>query len=254
MAAINTEGVILRKYLLRETSYILVIYTRDYGKIRAVFKGVRRPYPQFAGDLEIFTHCDISFYPKKQKDLDLITESRAKNSFVGARKDIERLTYANYIIELIDTVTGEHDRNEVLFELLTGGLELLGSDIPPKSAVRIFELKLLDALGLGPELGECVSCTSEINDAKCLDVPEGGVVCEVCSGTTAISHTVSQGTVNFFKKIRSVPISKAAGIKLGGSMEKEAERVLGDFVRFHVSDNIKSLEFARDLERKGIIR
>jgi DNA repair protein RecO (recombination protein O) len=215
---------------------------------------VRRPYPQFAGDLEIFTHCDISFYPKKQKDLDLITESRAKNSFIGARKDIERLTYANYIIELIDIVTGEHDKNEALFELLTGGLELLSSEIPPKSAVRVFELKLLDALGLGPELGECVSCTSEINDARCMDVPEGGVVCEVCSGTADISHTVSQGTVNFFKKIRSVPISRTAQIKLGGSMETEAEAVLGDFVRYHVGGNIRSLEFIRELERKGIIR
>ena len=42
MAGLKAEGVILRKYLLRETSYILKIFTREYGKIKGVIKGVKK--------------------------------------------------------------------------------------------------------------------------------------------------------------------------------------------------------------------
>ena len=98
MAVQNAEGVILRKYLLRETSYILVIFTKEFGKIKGVIKGVRNPYPQFAGNFEIFTQCEVLFYRKKKKLIDLITQCETLDYFLTVRKDVESLTYANYFI------------------------------------------------------------------------------------------------------------------------------------------------------------
>ena len=106
-AAEDAEGIILRKYYLRETSYILVVFTKEHGKIRGVLKGVRNPYPQFAGNFEIFTRCRITFYRKKRSAFDLITQCEMEDFFLPIRKDIERLTCANYFIELTDTVAGD---------------------------------------------------------------------------------------------------------------------------------------------------
>ncbi|MBU1894387.1 MAG: recombination protein O N-terminal domain-containing protein, partial [Candidatus Omnitrophica bacterium] len=62
MAVQKAEGIILKKYFLRETSYIIVAFTKEFGKIKGVIKGIRAPYPQFAGNFEIFTQCRLLFY------------------------------------------------------------------------------------------------------------------------------------------------------------------------------------------------
>ena len=161
-AAQNAEGIILRKFFLRETSYILVVFTREFGKIRGVLKGVRAPYPQFAGNYEIFTKCQLLFYRKKKKSLDLITRCEALDFFLPARKDIERLTYANYFIELVDVVTSDYDVNEELYGSLVESLQLLATRSSAKRVSRIFELKLLKAIGLAPHLEGCVDCGVQV--------------------------------------------------------------------------------------------
>ena len=123
-----------------ETSYILVVFTREFGKIRGVLKGARNPYPQFAGNFEIFTHCDLVFYKKKNKGMDLVTRCEAVDFFLNVRKDIERLAYAYYFTELVDVVTTEGQKSEELYYVLLEGLSLFGTNARPWRVRRLFAL------------------------------------------------------------------------------------------------------------------
>ena len=48
MAPVKSRAIVLRSYRLRETSRVVVCYTRDYGKVRLVAKGVRKLAVVFA--------------------------------------------------------------------------------------------------------------------------------------------------------------------------------------------------------------
>ena len=253
MSVITTEGIILRKYLLRETSYILVVFTKDYGKIRGVLKGVRKPFPQFAGDYEILTRSSITFYRKRNKSLDLITGCETVDSFLGVRNDIERLTYANYIIELVDIVAHDYNKNDDLYNLIISGLALLSNSADPLCAVRVFEFKLLNVLGLGLELDNCVKCSLPSGRSCHLDIPGGGILCTKCSDNTPFHCRVSLGAVNFLRKIKDMPVSRTAQIKVAHSVGKEVERLLAGFLKYHISDNIRSLAFIKELESHGVL-
>ncbi|MFQ5952703.1 MAG: DNA repair protein RecO [Candidatus Omnitrophota bacterium] len=252
MAAQSAEGVILRKFYLRETSYILVVFTREFGKIRGVLKGARDPYPQFAGNFEIFTKCQLLFYRKKKKALDLITQCEALDFFLPVRKDIERLTYANYFIELIDIVTSDYDRNEELYDLLVESLRLLATRSSAKRVGRIFELKLLKAVGLTPRLGECVECGAPVSSGFFLSVKDGGVKCRSCLREGSEAFRISLGTVNFMRKIIASPVVKTAQIKVSREVGKETEKLLKRFVQYHIARPVRSLKFLSHLEKAGI--
>ncbi|MGD2278711.1 MAG: DNA repair protein RecO [Candidatus Omnitrophota bacterium] len=248
----SAEGIILRKFYLRETSYILIVFTKEFGKIRGVLKGVRTPYPQFAGNFEIFTRCQLLFYKKKKRTLDLITRCEALDFFFPVRKDIERLTYANYFIELVDIVTGDHDINEELYDLLVESLQSLATRSSAKRVSRIFELKLLKTIGLTPRLEECVVCGAVASEGFSLSIKDGGVKCRGCAGGDESCLKVSPGTLNFMRKILASPMSMTSRIKVSREVGKETERVLKRFVRYHVARPVKSLKFLGHLEKAGI--
>lgn len=253
MPAENTEGIILRKYELRETSYILVVYTPRHGKLRGVLKGVRKPYPQFGANFELFSRCELVFYKRKRSLLDLFTHCECRDYYLDARKDIERLTYANYIIELVDKVTTDDDPDERLYDLLKGTMELMATGASAKRIARIFEIKLLGAVGLAPGLEGCSSCGAETGSRTLFDVPTGGLVCGKCASTSAGALELSRGTLNFLKKVTSLPLERTRRIKVSREVGEETERMLGAFMRYHIEGRIRSLEFMEQLEflKKG---
>ncbi len=252
MAAENAEGVILRKYLLRETSYILVVFTKEFGKIKAVIKGVRNPYPQFGGVFEIFNKCQLFFYRKRKSPLDLITQCEAVDSFLPVRKDIERLTYANYFIELVDIVTSDYDVNEELYRTLVEGLRMLAVESSARRVSRIFELRLLGALGLSPQLKECVECGLPIEGAGSFSVKGGGLLCPKCRHKDRSALTVSCGTINFMHKIKTCDLEKTSRIKVSKEVGRELEEVLKRFMQYHIARPVKSLTFLKELQKIGV--
>ncbi|MCK5451734.1 MAG: DNA repair protein RecO [Candidatus Omnitrophica bacterium] len=250
MSAQKIEGIILRKYYLRETSYILVVYTKELGKIKGVIKGVRNPYPQFAGNFGIFTQCEMLFYKKQKRSMDLISRCETLNPFSDIRKEIERLTYANYFIELVDIVTSEYDPNEGLYDVLLNCLVMLSTSSSAKRIGRIFELKLLDAIGLSPGLIQCVECGSSPEKSIRFNVKSGGILCSNC-GRSGIN--ISPGTANFMRKIQTSDLEKTFRIKVSKKVGEETEKVLQSFIAYHVNRPVKSMKFLEKLDKEGII-
>jgi len=247
LSAQKAEGIILRKYFLRETSYILVVFTKEFGKVQGTIKGVRSPYPQFAGNFEIFAKCELLFYKKNKRPLDLITQCQLMDFFLPARKDIERLTYANYFIELVNVVTADYDANPVLYKTLSESLSNLREDLSAKRTCRIFELKFLQALGLSPEMGRCVNCGIEGQGKVFFRAASGSIICESCGGGLFDDVPISKGTINFIKKIQETDISKTQHIKVSREVGEETENVLKKFLKHHINYPLKSLKFLEEL-------
>ena len=252
MPAQNAEGIILRKYYLRETSYILVVFTKEFGKIQAVLKGVRKPYPQFAGNFEPITRCSLLFYRKQRKQLDLITECSALDPFLAIRKDIEKLTYANYFIELVNIATKDHDVNTQLYLVLAECLKLMSKDADTKGVKRIFELKFLEALGLSPRVDQCIECGETFSAENSFNVKSGGILCAKCSGARVNSPRVSMGTINFIRKVQSGSFEYGPRIGASGSVAEEVDSLLESFMKYHINYPVKSLKFIEELRRVGI--
>ena len=142
----KTEGIVLKRKNFGEADKLLTIYTKHYGKIRAIAKGIRKTTSRKAGSLELFNHCVL--FLAKGRNLDIITETETINSFRSWRKSLTKVGFAYYFCELVDKLTPDGQPNRNVFELLKDYLERISiADLPVLS--RSFEEHLLDELGFG---------------------------------------------------------------------------------------------------------
>ena len=241
----------MRRYDLRETSLILTFYTRDFGKIKGIVRGVRGPRAGMTGggSLELFAHDEIVFYERKNNDIYNISQCDLREFFNPIRASLERLAYAAYMVELLDSVTILADRNEAVFELLLNSLGLLSGESSARRVARIFEIKLLQLLGMMPALEVCANCSKDIGQAARFSFRHGGMICKDCLASDRDARPILAGTAKFIEYIRSSPFDKLARVKVSAEVGRELEAILRKFLDYHIERRLKTLEFLKAIEK-----
>jgi len=117
-----------------EADRLLVMFTRERGKLRAIAKGARKLVSRKAGHLEPFTHATIQL--AKGRDFWLVTQADTKSAFLQIRDDLLLTGYAAYCLELVDRFTTEEQENRGLFQLLVETLNRIEAGINPFTVVR----------------------------------------------------------------------------------------------------------------------
>lgn len=138
---------ILQHRPYRETSLLLEVFTRDFGIVSMLAKGVRREKSKMAGLLLPFTALKLSFINKDE--LKILTQTEYVGSY-----GLERLAlYCGfYVNELLQIFVHKYDPHPELF----AGYEQCLSDLADSSAIeqtlRYFELDLLEHVGYAVSL------------------------------------------------------------------------------------------------------
>ncbi len=81
MSSEKATALVLRVIDFSETSCVVTLFTREFGKIRGMAKGARRPKGPFEGALDLLVLCRIVFLRKSSDALDLLTEAKLERRF-----------------------------------------------------------------------------------------------------------------------------------------------------------------------------
>lgn len=150
MSVVNTQiAYILHKRAYRETSSIIEIVTKDYGRVALMARGCRGAKSRIAGNLMLFSPLVVSWqgkgnlpYLKSVERADLKAPSLKSKSLLSAM----------YINELLMYLLHKDDVNEAIFELYHHCLYELEDQAKIEITLRKFEIKLLELLGFGLNL------------------------------------------------------------------------------------------------------
>jgi len=206
MSTYKTEGIIIKRNNFLESSLILDIYTRDYGKVEAVARSARKAKGKLKGHLELFLWTELIL--AHGKNIDTITSSLTIESFSSLRNNLKLSFAAYYILELVDKMTAEEHQDERIFYLLKKVLLFLDGLASAKQnkaknkvnmansvlrslsryrsfgmtkrgdihfiiqnnlsnvLILLFQINLLDLTGFSPELSKCVFCGKPIKPDK----------------------------------------------------------------------------------------
>ena len=250
----TTDAIILRERDLRETSLLVTFFTRDFGKIKGLLKGVRGPKGPLGYQVQPFTANRIVFYESKKADIHIVSQCDLTDFFEDIRRDIVKTGYAYYFVELVDALTEQNQKSAEIFDLLLNSLNLLKTDASPKRAARILEIKLLALSGVMPRLDRCVSCgmpitvpQSGIGAGLRFSYKFGGIVCAKCTSQDATSRRILAGTVNFIDHIERASYDKAENIKVSKDVGEELEEIMSKFLTYQLETRIKSLDFLKTI-------
>lgn len=244
----TTDGIVLKRQNIRETSVILTLFTKDFGKLCGLVKGARGPKAQAGNNPQAFSLNNIVFYEKKRSNINSISQCDLKTYFSPIRNDLEKTVYADYLLELVDVVTIENDANEDIYELLLNSLDLLTKKISAKRVARIFEIKLMDMSGFMPVFDECTVCIQAISGDSRFSLRLGGLLCNKCETKDKTALKVSRGTVNFITHVRKSSFELISRLKVSQDVGKELEGFLRRFVDYHLQRKLKTMEFLKMIQ------
>lgn len=272
MAVQKSEAIVLKTCDFRETSLIINFFTKDFGKINGLIKGIRNEPQRYGGLPLIFSRNLIVFYERPRRDLNLVTQCDAKEQFLPIRENLEKINYANYFVELLGAVTQDYDRNEELFGLAIESMRSLCENKQSWQIARIFEIRLLKLSGFKPRLDACVNCQREIAAQAPLDSKPphqciggggkyltgqgrfssllGGILCARCLNLDKSARPMLKGTLASIDYIEKSSWQKAFHLKLSSNIASELAKILSNFLEIHLDKEIKSRKFLNYLELK----
>ena len=148
---------------------------------------------------EPLTHA--TYQLARGRELDVLTGAEAKAIYPALREDLARIAAGWYCAELIDRFTVEHMPAAPLFDLLETALRHLDAGFAAPLVCRWFDLHILDRSGFRPELAQCVSCQSALEEREnAWNAASGGALCDSCARRTASGLSLS---VRALKSLRS---------------------------------------------------
>lgn len=254
---IALTGMVLSVMPIGEYDKRVVILTRERGKIHAFAKGARRPKsPLLAGSNPFSFGTFHLFEGRTSYNLE---STEISNYFRELSEDFEAAYYGMYFCELADYYTKEYLDCINILKLLYKTLQVLGKNKIPKELVRyIFELKILQLNGEGPNMHKCCNCGKEVQTG-CFSQKHPGILCDSCANQENGNFKIQDSTLYTLQFIYGTPIEKLYSFLVNDAVLKDLARISAKFFLQTLDKPMKSLEILQEclqihLEKNDVTR
>jgi len=236
----KTDAIVIKTFDFRETSLIAALYTRDFGKINGILKGIKTTPPKFASTLEPFSFNEIIFYKKRNTSLHLVSQCDLKDNFLAVRSDLTRVTLASMMVELLDALMPLEEVNGEIFDLLFTSLKAMADYPQVDKIATIFKIKLLALSGFKPQFDSCISCNSKVIGQGKFSVELGGLLCSGCYKKDFKARNIFRGTVATILHIEKSELPDNLRLGINPQIKRELDSILSTFIEFHIERKLKS--------------
>jgi len=242
----RTEAIVLKRSDFGEADRLLTLYSKEFGKIRAIAKGARKPQSRKTGHVELFMRS--KFFIAKGRSLDIITQAEMIDSYAALRDDLLHVSHASYAVELLDRFTVEEDPHSGLYNLLDHTLTRFAETDDLNLATRYYELHLLAATGFQPRLFHCVSCGEDIEEQDQFFSAElGGILCPACRHADRRAVPVSAAAVKVMRYLQTRHWDTVKHLRLRKELLQELEGLMHKYIQHTLERELKSVDFMHQL-------
>lgn len=267
MALEKTTAIVLRVVEFSETSCIVTMMTREYGKITAMAKGARRPKSPFEAALDVLSVCRIVFLKKHSGAMDLLTEARLERRFRAGSFSLDRLYAGYYVAELLKSLTDDADPHPDLFDLAIRTINAIDTEETNTSGTKSvdemvlnFELTALRCLGHLPMLTRCVSCGKEKTTLSRVNfgMNSGGILCQACRpGERNVISLSSEGFTYLLERASQSPETTLQNLNNATVDAVQEENTVSYKIQSDLSSMATRLDSVEDKaisEVRGLVR
>jgi DNA repair protein RecO (recombination protein O) len=247
----KAEAIVLKSRKYGDTSKIINLYTREFGKISVIAKGSRSKNNRFGGSLEPLSHISIVFYNYENRELQYITQSSIINFFPNIHNDFSRMTISLAMAEIVNNVIHSVERNDEFFELLLDTfISIEKSSKNHESFLTYFELNLASLFGFHPNFINCELCGTVLDEKYSgfqvgFNLDKGCVFCQSCLEKTLFPfRKVSIENLKIFQSFSASSPNIIENLDIQPEISNELFNTIQLYLKHHIQGmkNLKSLE------------
>jgi DNA repair protein RecO (recombination protein O) len=245
MSTEKSAAIVIRMADFSESSRVVTMFTREFGKVAALAKGAKRLKGPFEAALDLLAACQVVFIRKSSSGLDILTEAQLQKRFKPRPSDLGSLYGGYYIAELLDALSEEYDPHPVLFDEAVLALERLAGDTPLDISILCFELIILREIGQLPAFDACTVCGESVGTAGRygFQPSQGGLICQNCFGEEAPRHLISAGAAIVFRKLSDVSPAPLQNLVISPAQMREMRSVVNAAIAGILGRRPKTLRY-----------
>ncbi len=244
------EGIVIRTNDYGETNKVVTLYTREWGKIGVMARGAKKPNSRLAAITQPFTYG--YYLVQTGRGLGGLQQGEMISSWKTIKEDIFLTAYASYIAELTDKSTEDRKANPYMFEMLLQTLQYINEGLDPEVLVLIYEMKMLNTLGLYPVLDQCSVCRSTEGRFS-FSIREGGLLCHRCTDKDPYRFDVAQTTIRLLRIFYYIDLKRLGNISVKDETKQELRTVVDAYYDEFSGLNLKSKRFLKQMDQlKGL--
>ena len=240
------EGIVIRTTDYGETNKIVTLYTREWGKVGIMARGAKKPNSRLSSITQLFTHG--YFLVQRGSGLGSLQQGEIITSMRSIGEDIFLTAYASYIVELTDKCTEEKKSNPFHFELLYQTLNYMNEGYEPDILMNIYEMKMLNVMGLYPILNQCSVCGSTDGHFS-FSIREGGFICHRCLDKDPYHFKISPASVNLLRLFYYFDLSRLGTISVKDETKEELKKVITAYYEEYSGLHLKTKKFLNSMDQ-----
>lgn len=237
---VDIQGIIINTKNYGDTSRIVDILTKEYGVIGVMAKGCKSLKSNLRSVTDKLTYATFTIYYKKDK-LSILSEASVINNFSNIKKNIEKISYASFLIDLTNQVFKQCEDSN-LYDLLISSLIKINDNFNPLIITNIIELKYLEYLGVMPNLNGCSICGSKT--VVTLSSDKGGYLCSKCHTNETL---VNDKVIKLVRMYALIDIDKISKLNIKNEYIYEVNNFIDDYYDRYTGLYLKSKSFLKKI-------
>ena len=253
MSLEKSEAIVLRVVPWSETSMVVTLFTRDFGRISAIAKGARRLRSPFESSLDLLAKSQIVFIQKANDALDLLTESKLIRRFRSGQIALLPLYCGYYVAELLLVLSQDNQKASELYEVSDRTLMDLDRGLSAPEVILHFEMQVLKLLGHLPTFHLCASCGNPVQferngQGALLGIAAGGILCGDCVPGQQFVIRIQFQTLEYMIAYSSMEWSSNL-LPIRTEFRGEVRFVMERFVSNLADRHLRLTDFLEELKR-----
>lgn len=227
------EGIVLSEVNYSESSKILNILTKEHGMLGVLSRGCRSMRSKLRSVSRSLIYARFHIY-YKEDGLSTLISVDILSSYNHILMDLDKITYATYILELIKQVCMQSEEKEI-FSILRGALQKIDEGFDEAVITNIVELKCLDYLGIKPSIDCCALC-GDSSGILTLNSDAGGLLCKRCRTDEFLVKEITLKLIRMFyyvdiDKITKLSIKKENLVEVNRFLQEYYEKYTGIYLK-----------------------
>lgn len=238
----ETEAIVFRTYRLGEADKIVSLFSRQFGRIRAVAAGAQRPKSRYGGLLEPLSYIRLWLFERENRDLLRINSVELLETFFGMQRDFRVQLAAQYLSEAGQSLLPEREVNERAFRLYLAVLRGLKATGEIDRPLLYFDYWLLRLSGFLPSLGECTVCGRALaGQPVSYNRTSVGFSCAACRPAGSCGRLPAE-SVDLLTRIGRLPLDKWLDLEKPPQSAADLRHALEAWVEASAEKKLLTLE------------
>ena len=248
MGIVEAHGIVTREIKYGDTSRILTVITREFGKISVLATGARTNKSGLLAATQLFSYVSFTLFKGREKSLYKINSGEIESSFSKIRNSLERMAYASYFCDITNYVVQEDSPDTEQLNLLLNCLYMLAEDKLSYNMIKaVFEFRTLAIQGLVPDLTVCGDCTT-LENLIYIDTENGCALCEKCGEKKENLIRTGRAVINTIEYIAEAESKKIFAFKIPENLQKYMSDLGEYLIEKNLEKHFKTLDYLKSVQ------